>query len=66
MTDAQRRASAKYKQNRTRSIRLEFNIDTDSDILAKLDSVENRQGYIKRLIRDEIAAKIDTNTDKAI
>lgn len=66
MTEAQRRAAAKYKQNRTRSIRLEFNIDTDSDILAKLDSVENRQGYIKRLIRDEIAAKIDTKADKSI
>ena len=66
MTDAQRRASAKYKQTRTRSIRLEFNVDTDADILAKLDAVDNRQGYIKSLIRRDIAAKIDTNADKAI
>lgn len=66
MTDAQRRASAKYKQNRTRSIRLEFNIDTDSDILAKLDAMENRQGYIKRLIRSDIDTRIDTDAEKAI
>lgn len=27
---------------------------TDSDIIQKLDSVENKQGYIKQLIRDDI------------
>ncbi len=29
---------------------------TDADILAKLESVGNKQGYIKALIRADIAA----------
>lgn len=45
----------KYDKENTRPIKFKFNLKTDADILAKLDSVDNRQGYIKRLIREDIA-----------
>lgn len=51
---AQRKASAKYDRLQTRQIVLKLNINTDADILSKLDEVPNRQGYIKKLIRDDI------------
>ena len=53
-TEAQRKASAKYDRNHTRSIMFKFNTTNDADILAKLDQVGNKQGYIKSLIRENI------------
>ena len=47
-------ADMKYKKNNTKQIALRLNYNTDADILAKLESVENTQGYIKRLIREDI------------
>ena len=34
---------------------------TESDILAKLESVPNKSGYIKSLIRADIARECDSN-----
>jgi len=34
---------------------LKINRKTDADILAKLDAVDNKQGYIKALIRADLA-----------
>ena len=53
-TEAQKRASAKYEANHTRQIKLKLNLETDKDILNRLDSVDNKQGYIKDLIRKNI------------
>ncbi len=53
-TAAERRASAKYDAINTRQIKLKLNKKTDADILAKLDSEDNVQGYIKTLIRKDI------------
>jgi hypothetical protein len=53
-TEAQLKASRKYDQQNTRLIQLKLNKKTDADILEKLDSVENRQGYIKHLIRKDM------------
>lgn len=47
-------ADMKYKKSNTKQIPLRLNYNTDADILAKLESVENTQGYIKKLIRDDI------------
>ena len=46
---------ARYDANNTRQIRLKLNTKTDADILKRLDSVENKQGYIKELIRRDMA-----------
>lgn len=48
-------AQAKYKKGNTKQIALQLNLNTDVDILYKLQSVPNKQGYIKQLIRDDIA-----------
>ena len=53
-TDAQMRANAKYDKENTVRLSLKLNLNTDSDILAKLESVESKQGYIKALIREDI------------
>ncbi len=54
-TSEKRKAShAKWDAANTRQIKLKLNLKTDADILSKLDSVENTQGYIKSLIREDI------------
>ena len=47
----QKRYNAKY----TRQIKFVCNVNTEQDILDKLDSIENKNGYIKALIRADIA-----------
>lgn len=53
-TKAQIKAQAKYDAEHTRQVHLKLNRRTDGDVLEKLDSVENKQGYIKRLIRADM------------
>ncbi len=43
-----------YDQTHTRQVKMKLNLRTDADILAKLNSVPNKQGYIKELIRKDI------------
>ena len=52
---AQVRATAKYDKANTRQILLKLNLKTDADILSHLETQESMQGYIKRLIREDIA-----------
>ena len=54
VSEAQLRAQAKYDLRNTIGITLKFNKKTDRDILEHLDKQENRQGYIKKLIRQDI------------
>ena len=49
------RAIAKFVKEKTISVNLRLNKNTDSDIIAKLASVPSKMGYIKRLIREDIA-----------
>lgn len=53
-TEAQKRAREKYEKANTVQLHFKLNRNTDADILAKLESVDNKQGYIKELIRDDI------------
>lgn len=53
-TDAQKRAVAKYDAANTVQLKMKLNVKTDADILEKLESVNNKQGYIKDLIRKDI------------
>lgn len=50
-SDAQKRAVAKYDAANTKKITLKLNRTTDADILAKLETVGNVQGFIKECIR---------------
>ena len=53
-TEAQLKASAKYDKSNTKSIFLKLNIKTDADVLKHLETVRNKQGYIKELIRKDM------------
>jgi len=53
-SDARIRANAKYNKENTKNVVLHLNINTDKDILDHLDGKENKTGYIKDLIRDDI------------
>lgn len=45
----------RYEQENIRQIKFNFSKLYDQDIIAKLDAVGNKQGYIKALIRADIA-----------
>ena len=53
-TEAQIRAQVKYDAANTRQVHLKLNLRTDKDVLARLDEVPSKQGYIKGLIRADI------------
>lgn len=54
-SEALKRAQAKYDKRNCEQVNLKLNRTTDKDILDKLQAVENKQGYIKDLIRLDIA-----------
>ena len=53
-SEARLKANARYDKSNTVSMSLKFNIKNDSDILTKLHTVDNKQKYIKTLIRNDI------------
>ena len=54
-TEAQLKAQARYDKANTKQVALKLNRSTDADILEWLAEVGNVQGYIKQLIRRDIA-----------
>lgn len=50
----QKEYTAKYDRDNTTRVYIKLNNRTDKDILDKLGSVPNKQGYIKGLIRSDI------------
>ena len=48
-------AKDRYDKENTRPLKLKLNLKLDADILTKLETVPSMQGYIKRLIREDIA-----------
>lgn len=53
-TEANKRASKKYDQINTKMISVKINKRTDADILQRIDAIDNKQSYIKGLIRRDI------------
>ena len=56
-TESQIRASVKYNKENTVQISLKLNRTTDADLIDSLNRIANKQGYIKELIRRDIAKK---------
>ena len=54
MTESQKKAQAVYDKAHTQAVMLKLNKTTDADILEKLQQTENKQGYIKGLIRKDL------------
>lgn len=52
--ESRKKAGAKWDKENSRSITLKCYYKKDMDILEKLDTVDNRQSYIKGLIRQDI------------
>ena len=50
----QSRNSIKYDKENTKRVFIKLNKNTDKDILDYLDSIPNKQGYIKSLIRKDM------------
>ena len=55
-TQAVRDAQRRYNQKYVRQVALKINQRTDADIIDWLDMQANKQGYIKALIRADMAA----------
>ena len=53
-SEAKIKAQKKYDAENTLQVHLKLNRRTDEDVLEKLDSVPNKQGYIKQLIRADL------------
>lgn len=43
-----------WRKSHTRRVTILLNNNTDRDILERLDTVSNKQGYIKELIRKDL------------
>lgn len=52
--DAKTKATMKYMKKNIKQMKLDLNRNTDSDIINFLDQCGNKQGYIKRLIREDM------------
>lgn len=48
------KASMKYSADHVKQFKLALNKKTDADIISHLDTIENKQGYIKNLIRQDM------------
>lgn len=56
-TESQRAADARYKAANTRQFKIVLNKNTEPDMIAHLESIDNIQGYIKTLIRADMQNK---------
>lgn len=54
-TERTLKSEAEWRKKQLRQINFSLNISTESDIIEKLDSVSNRQKYLKDLIRADMA-----------
>lgn len=53
--EKQERPQDRYNKSHTVSIAIRLMKNTEQDIIQKLDSVPNKAGYIKQLIRADMA-----------
>ena len=49
------KAKREWMKTNTTIITMKLNHNTDADIVARLTTVDNKNGYIKQLIRNDIA-----------
>ena len=56
-SEAQKRASERYDAANTIQFKMKLNKTTDADVIDRLNATDNKQGYLKELIRRDIAGK---------
>lgn len=59
--NAQVRASMRYDAKNTVKFTVKLNRRTDRDLIERMESVSNKNGYIKELIRKDIEDGKDNN-----
>ena len=47
-------ANKRYEKSTIRKVLVAFNRNTEPDLLEWIESIENKSGYIKRLIREDM------------
>jgi hypothetical protein len=57
MTEAQKRAQERFRKARTTQVNLKLHKEIDADIIARLEEEPSKIGYIKQLIRADIARR---------
>lgn len=53
-SEALKRAQAKYEAESVVQVKLKLSKTTDTDIIERLAQEDNKQGYLKRLIREDM------------
>ena len=53
-TESAKAAKAKYDAKTAKYFSLKLNQNTDKDMIEHLEAQENTQGYLKRLIREDM------------
>lgn len=56
MSDAQKRATSRYRKQNVKSFNVKF-FPADADLVEWLDEVEGKNAYIKKLIREDMEKK---------
>lgn len=54
VSEAQKRASAKYDKSNAYHVGLKFNRKTDKDVVEKLENCKNKCAYIRKLVKADI------------
>ena len=57
VSKAKIRANNRSNKKNTKTICVRLSFNTDADILKKLDEVDSKMGYIKKLIRQDMQTK---------
>ena len=55
VSEAKKRANERYDAENTVQVKMKLNKNTDADIIEWLAGISNRQGYLKELIRADMA-----------
>lgn len=56
-SEAQKRANAKYDSANTVQFKIKLNKNNDAEMIKFLQDLDNRQGYIKDLIKKDMEKK---------
>lgn len=52
--EKERAAQVKWRTEKTVGLNIRFAIDADADIIRRLEEVDSKTAYVKRLIREDI------------
>lgn len=55
-----------WDKTHTKQYKVKLNMNTDADIIAYLESIDNVQGFLKQLIRDEMASHVQEQRPEII